>query len=276
MLGKLLKYEFKATGRVLVPVYGLLIVLAALSRSSLGLDKINNENILGHIFQSICITAYIFTMAAVSIGTLIIIIQRFYKNLLGDEGYLMNTLPVKAWHNITSKLITGTVWTFLSGVVGVISILIMAKVDFSVIATAWKKVEEIFGMAYNEYGAAFVWTIIEIIVLMVISLVSSIIHIYVSIAIGHMAEKRKVLASLGAYIGTSIVINVIVSQITSIFAMNSDTLNYAIGNSITVDMASNYAVLNKIFLYLIIIQLIITIVCFFVTNYILNKKLNLE
>ena len=272
MLGKLLKYELKATGRVLLPIYGVLIILATLNRISLELDKVNNENVLGDVFQTICMLAYIFTIAAVSIGTLIIIIQRFYKNLLGDEGYLMNTLPVKAWHNITSKLITGMIWTFLSGIIGVISILIMSKVKLSAISKVWESIIKIFENGYSEFGATFVWSIIALMVLIIVSSIASIIHIYASIAIGHMAEKSKILASLGAYIGTSIIVNLIVSPISN---------NCIIGNMFLIsynrtDMVASYAIINKVFLYAIIIQLIITIVYFFITNYILNKKLNLE
>ena len=52
-------------------------------------------------------------MVAVMIVTLIIIIQRFYKNLLCDEGYLMNTLPMSVWKNITSKLVVASygIWS---------------------------------------------------------------------------------------------------------------------------------------------------------------------
>jgi hypothetical protein len=33
--------------------------------------------------------------------------MRFYRNLLGDEGYLMHTLPVKAlYEHVLAKLIT--------------------------------------------------------------------------------------------------------------------------------------------------------------------------
>ena len=65
-------------------------------------------------------------MAAVFIVTFFVIIQRFYKNLLGDEGYLMNTFPVTTITNITSKLSIATFWNIVSGFVAVFSIIIMA------------------------------------------------------------------------------------------------------------------------------------------------------
>ena len=35
--------------------------------------------------------------------TCVVTIQRFYKGLLGQEGYLMFTLPVKNWQLVFSK-----------------------------------------------------------------------------------------------------------------------------------------------------------------------------
>ena len=98
MLGKLIKYEFKATGRILLPLYGALLVFALINRllfrSSLD-ETINNTfGTIGGIANILSVFAYGCTMAAVFVVTFFVIVQRFYKNILGDEGYLMNTLPV--------------------------------------------------------------------------------------------------------------------------------------------------------------------------------------
>ena len=52
------------------------------------------------------------------------ILQRFYKNLLSGEGYLMHTLPVRPWQHIASKLIAAVVWTVLSFFVVCVSCLL--------------------------------------------------------------------------------------------------------------------------------------------------------
>ena len=59
-----------------------------------------------------------------------------FKNLLQNEGYLMNMLPVKSWQHITAKLIAAVVWSFVSVLVVIVSVLILSTlaVDFSSIA----------------------------------------------------------------------------------------------------------------------------------------------
>ena len=52
---------------------------------------------------------YMGVMMAAFVVTAVILIQRFYKNLLGSEGYLMFTLPVTVTQHLLSKTIIAVV-----------------------------------------------------------------------------------------------------------------------------------------------------------------------
>ena len=58
------------------------------------------------------------------------VIQRFFRGLLGDEGYLMHTLPVSPWQLIGSKLLCAVVTTLLSIVVAILSILLIMPISW--------------------------------------------------------------------------------------------------------------------------------------------------
>ena len=60
-----------------------------------------------------------FALLAMLAVIVIVAVQRFYKNLLGDEGYLMFTLPATPGQQIFSKLLVSLVWS-LMGIVVVI------------------------------------------------------------------------------------------------------------------------------------------------------------
>ena len=120
MLGKLIKYEFKATGRLLIPLYGALIIFAFINKIFMGDFLYNSDTILGNIPQILAILIYVGIMVAIFVVTVFIIIQRYRTNLLCDEGYLMNTIPVKPWENILSKLVVALVWSIASIVISVI------------------------------------------------------------------------------------------------------------------------------------------------------------
>ena len=88
---KLLKYEWKACARTCLPLYGVLILMSLISRI---LYVIPKNASLDFMLPAISSMLYMGVMMAAFVVTAVILIQRFYKNLLGSEGYLMFTLPV--------------------------------------------------------------------------------------------------------------------------------------------------------------------------------------
>lgn len=263
MLRKLMKYEFKATARMLLPLYGALIGFAIINKLFIGMNlDTANSQFLNGIPAMISMTAYGITMAAVIIVTFIIIIQRFYKNLLCDEGYLMNTLPISTWKNIASKLIVATIWNIVSLCVALVSILIMVYKP-GVINEIISGISQLFTEGYNEVGVSVYMIAIEVIILGLVSTVFNTITIYTAISLGHLANKRKILSSFGAFIVLNMIINAIVGVVGSIFTM-------------TVIDVNSLSDINALLISIIVISIAITAGLFAVCNYILKNKLNLE
>ena len=99
MLSKLIRYEWKAVARVCIPMYGGLILAAMLTHFLLGnLERFSSTlyDIITMAMSTLCFGLFM----AAFVLTLIIQIQRFSKNLLGDEGYLMFTLPASVSQRI--------------------------------------------------------------------------------------------------------------------------------------------------------------------------------
>ena len=128
MLGKLLKHEFRATGRIMLPLIGAELLLSVLAGLSVrGLDRIQNMNFLGVTYVMTLIVFFL-GLFAVGVVALVLMIQRFYRNLLRDEGYLSMTLPVSVDEHIWSKLIVSFVWFAAVGLLSVLAMLVMMAV----------------------------------------------------------------------------------------------------------------------------------------------------
>ena len=113
MLGKLLKHEFRATARFMWVIYAAMLVLSLGSHFSIRyMDWPETFSILRILAVAV---TFLWVMALIfgAVMTLVMMVQRFYKNYLTDEGYLMHTLPVKPWMLIVSKLTIGTIWFYL-------------------------------------------------------------------------------------------------------------------------------------------------------------------
>ena len=101
MLGKLIKYDLKALAKILAPLWGVLLVMGLIFGISIrsNLEGIGNTMI---VFSLVVIVAVI---VAIFVMNVIVVIQRFWKGLLQDEGYLMFTLPEvrRIWGNMASS-----------------------------------------------------------------------------------------------------------------------------------------------------------------------------
>ena len=210
MLGKLMKYEFKATARTLIPLYIALLAFAIINKIFIGTGLADKLEGFGSIPFILSIFGYGCTMAAVFIVTFFVIIQRFYKNLLGDEGYLMNTLPVTTATNLTSKISIATLWNIVSGFVAILSIIIMAF-EPNAFSNFFHDLFRGLSDGYSEFGVQIYIVIIEVIIAILVYLIKYVTMIYASISIGHLFSKHRILSSFGAFI----VLNLITSAITS-------------------------------------------------------------
>jgi hypothetical protein len=128
MLRKLFKYEIKATARLFIPLYLTLLVFSLINRFLLPISRLDSSpSTLYHMAFTIGMSLYVLLIAGTMLITLFVMIQRFYKNLLGDEGYLMFTLPVQSWKHLLCKLFTSMGWTLISSIVAICSVLIIAS-----------------------------------------------------------------------------------------------------------------------------------------------------
>lgn len=109
MLGKLLKYEFKATARY----YWIFFVSYFLLSGGVGfLSKVsmNTNNVALGLAITLLFIVFIVSSIFMSLAPIIFSSIRFNKSVLGDEGYLTNTLPVSSNTIVTSKAIIASLW----------------------------------------------------------------------------------------------------------------------------------------------------------------------
>jgi len=262
MLAKLLKYEFKATSRTFIPLYIVLLVFAVINRI-ITPEKIlisSNSFIIKDILAVVGITLYIGLILAVVVVTLIIMIQRFYKNLLGNEGYLMFTLPVQSWKLIASKVITSLTWSVLSFFITITSLVIVIgpKNIVSGIRDMLAFIQKSMG------GAGFV--ILPIYGLLAV--VSSILTVFTAIALGQLFSRHRVIASFGMY-----------CAIYAVYQLLMLLYMLLVGNNIAPTFLKGTPSiwdLNLFSLLFILFECVRISINFVITNKILKNKLNLE
>ena len=257
MFGKLMKYELKSLLKGLLPLYGAILAVALINAvmASFGIG-----NSIDGLPQVTAMLLYFGLCVAVAVVTFLAIIQRFYKGLLGQEGYLMFTLPVPTWQLTLSKLLGAVITTILSGIVGMLSILLLGSLEIN------------WGMFFRDFADIFPhWTldatlfVIELIVLMLVGVAAMILEIYVAIALGHLANKHRIAMSFVWFV----VLQTVLSFLTGLSAM---ALSYWPFFPVFYVNLSAHGMMWM----MILPCLIEAAVFYFGTTWILKNKLNLE
>ena len=197
MLVKLIGYETKAFGRIMLPLYAAMLVFALLT--GLGLQFLPAD-VLSGLPGILIFMIYGTLMMAIIIMTCVLSVTRFYKNLLGLEGYLMFSLPTDTATLIASKVLSVLLWSMLSTIVAFLAIAI------SVVAAGGIEVFQgiIDFFSYPEIvehlpSAALTTGLFMLMI--IFGAAASIVRIYAGIAIGHQFNDHRILMSIVALIG---------------------------------------------------------------------------
>jgi len=273
MLGKLIKYEFIATARLLIPVYIAAIIFAVLTR----LFTTPNFNIIypngsyqDNFFPELLYGLFIFFnvvfIIAIMVISFVIILQRFYTSLFKDEGYLTHTLPVSTDTLIWGKLIPAACWAIASFMVMSISIMITTSFLWWDTINFTYAMQTIFTAIQIAVQEESFFIILLLPLYSIVGLLVGILGFYSAMSIGQLVNQYKILAAVGAYFFMSFLFSIFTGIIQSIAFYTIDSEFYFGQYGLTLFGAS-------ITLGILLFQ---GIIHYFIIRYILKNKLNLE
>lgn len=242
MFWNLVRYEFKNINKWYLALYGAVLaisVLIGIFISSLS-PSYNPDNTGYLIFFLILVFGGL--SVTLWIATIFLIIRRFKGSVYDRQGYLTLTLPVSEHQIITAKLLGGLVWSILSYIVFILSILIIIFLT---------PIEKDFTAFYNfispylSYGGLYV-------VSLLVGSITWILSIYLAISIGQLFNEYRTAMGILAYI----VIAIVIGYITFFLRIEND-FHTMIGVEILRD-------------------LVLATIYYLGTYYILKNKVNLQ
>ena len=219
MLKKLIKHEFKDTMRLFIPMFGFIVVLTPIfslmmSLGSQPYDE-NTADALSLVFGS-GIIGYCLLLFGLLIVTQVLIAIRFYKTMTSQEAYLTFTLPAKTGQLLLAKWLVSFVWYILACGIALISMLIVV-----LIATPITLSEIIHGIGFvlQTINLSDFSALVLLGIFMLISLSFSILMMYLSIMIGQLVQTHRIALSIGAYLGLSQGLQIVISLLSIPFIL---------------------------------------------------------
>lgn len=262
MLTKLLKYEAKTTARVLLPIGGG--VLAFTLVTGLANTILNSWSELPTAvewMQALLNVAAVLALVFVSGVCVFVNVQRFYR-LLGEQGYLMLSLPVPVWKHIAAKLITACVWTVLG-----IGYLLLCG---TILGGSFVSLSFSGDVVTPDAVAAFMMLFL----LLLVVLAGTYLEFYMSCAIGGQFGQQRLLASIVAYFVIGFVEQVLCVFLVIILALGAIQINAFAWFEMFYQADSFWSVIY-IFTVLILGLLIVNAIKWAITQWLMTRRLNL-
>lgn len=260
MLLKLLKYDFRSMWKQFSFIWPAALILGFINRFTLPISTSAQSAQLGQAREWVALvsmTVFIGVCLAMVVVTAVYVLTRFYRGLLGDEGYLMHTLPVSTWQLVLSKLVCALVVTVANGVVGLASIFLMIPLGAQDVLDPelWNRI--LRALAQQPEVLLYM---LEYCILFLTMFALMFTMFYLSMAIGHLFARHRVFMSVVAFFVIDIVGNLILSFLDRTgLLFHAGVLEGHLSVWIAVGLLA-----------------IPTVLMFLGTSYILKNRLNLE
>ena len=279
MLGKLIKHEFRATGRLMAPLFGALLLLAVFVRVSDLVLRRADAPVFFEALNALLLVVYVLAILGVTVFASILMIKRFHQNFLTDEGYLMFTLPAGVHSLLWSKLITAAlffIFTFLADALAVAIVVWRGGMAADIYHGFASFFQELNGY-YMANGVAFA---LEALALLFVSLLVTCLLFYAPMSIGYSFANHKGLLSVVFYF--------VIQAILQIFgvAVLSGVVNDTVFHCLLTDAMDNLGrtdtaaaaiqAAHGTMLLALFTELFLGVLLYFLTYVMLRKHRNLQ
>lgn len=279
MLAKLLKYEMKASARTLIPLYIGTLIVAAVCSIQIVLSISSNGSFavaVGSFQATNTLTAILFLLffglcVAITVLTIMTVIQRFNHSLIGDEGYLMFTLPVTHTQLLSSKLAGAMLWSIIGMFVMFLSLLIISMAgvitggDIGDMIN-WNRLWEQLG----DIIPNIIWPMLITLIYSFFSLASTILTVYLSVMIAQTEKLNN--HRVAAAVILFFLLNWLFGAVESVLFVSINGIAVPDGFRISEDFMWAY---NMVMACQIAFEAVKGIICFIGTKWLMQNKLNL-
>lgn len=262
MLKKLIKYDFKDSGRVIFPILLGILALSVLGRILL---ETKLYYAVPEALQFLSAGMFILILVVCCVGAPVYFAVNFYKHFYGKRGYLTHTLPTTSGQKIFSRVFTAYILELLIYLTCIVALFIIFYSDK--VADAFNQYmplidsqfETLIGMSLSAFFGATG-------ALMLVSLITELLILLTCVSIGQLLKKHRVLGTIGTYLGIYFVNQFL-----------STLLLVAIGFDMTADISAfGDSYVYTTYLLSAGLSLLECVLFSFLSRFIMEKKLNLN
>ncbi len=281
MFATLLKYEFRRTRHILLPMNIGALAIGAVGYFVMLLMTVLIDNPDSEIFIAVPLVYLLWAglllmLVLLSVALSIVLCLQFYREKFTDQGYLTFTLPASTHQILLSSYLNFLIWTVINTIVSFIAIGLMMTPMITYLidqisqfgldlAYLWALIKENIGTILPTgilYTIAFILSTVT-------SLFYGISLPYLAITLASvLVKKMKLLLAVGIGYGMSLVMGVISSALSLIEGLVTGILMVSFETPIFSSGAFTLIIMS-------IIYVAFTVGGYFLMHHLVSKKLNL-
>ena len=273
MFAKLLKYEWRAT-RGFLGLLSLICLSAALvgglsMRYLVWVSELDTQEDVAIVLSVLTMIFAFIAIVICCVAMELYAVWRFYKSRFTDEGYLTFTLPVTTHQILLSSFVNCLISMVCALAALMVGYLVLLLLGFSALEGFFPSLWEVMPLAMENLWRLFSGEtgafLAQLALGVVAGVLNSTVMMMLAVTIGSiLAKKHKVLAAIGVYYG----INMVMSLITSV-------LGVVLGLSVYSSQSSGMDVFSSMMLWNAGLFLIVAVGGYFLTHWLVSRKLNL-
>ena len=281
MFATLLKYEFRRTRHILLPMNIGGLAIGAVGYFVMLLMTVLMDNPDSDIFIAVPLVYLLWAglllmLVLLSTAISIVLCLQFYREKFTDQGYLTFTLPASTHQILLSSYLNFLIWTIINTVVTIIAVSLMVAPLITYIGSQvsqvgldlsylWALIKENLGTVLPTgvlYTIAFALSTIS-------GLFYGISLPYLAITLASvLVKKMKLLVAVAIGYGMSMVMGVISSALSIIEGLVTGVLMVGLNSPILTNGSVTLIIMS-------VIYIAFTIGGYFLMHHLVTKKLNL-
>lgn len=265
MLRKLLKYDLRANMKLYLFIWPAMLLLAGLQRLLLELPV---TGFLSHFLMSLLTGLMVLALIAMVVLCFVICVIRFYSGLLRREGYLMFTLPVKPWQLLVSKLLAAMVTLIPTCIFAYFGIALILSGTMNGI---WNTMFN-FSQILDQPLSAGTLILAGLTVLATVA--NMLLRVYFVSCLGHLFRRARIFLSILFYYLIGVLMQI--ASMMTLVSVNYEPNTFVNSVFTWVESLSFNGAMSAFLGTILLINVAIGCVYFFVSEVILRKRLNLE
>lgn len=265
MLGKVIKQELRSTWKNFAVVGAVLLALGIVTKITgvfdafIGVQYYTETELI--MLAGIGI-ALIGLASWVFIAAMVLIIRRYHAGMYGEECYLTHTLPVTGWELLLGKFLSSCLWLLASAAISALALFISAwGIDW---AAFFDGIADMLGKYYTIGLGSLAGSFL---LQYAVEIFADILMIFLAVSFACQTfTKGRFLVGLGAYILQNILLQKTRELFAALLRINMDIADF----TLTSAQLYSAAALS------VVVSLAFGVAAFFLTDYLVSKRLNLE